>query len=58
MSDDPIREEPATPAGIWEHHCEHDGCAAWGGWGYQIGKQKAHWFCAEHRDDGERFIGR
>lgn len=61
MSDEPARgsEPPAvTPSGIWEHYCEHDGCKEWGSYGYQIGKQVAHWFCKEHRDDGERMIGR
>jgi hypothetical protein len=48
----------ATPAGIWEHRCEHNGCSAWGLYGYQIGKQAPHWYCGEHRDKGERLIGR
>lgn len=61
MSDEPIRpgEAPvATPVGIWEHYCEHPGCTQWGGHGYQIGKQSARRYCAEHRGEGERLIGR
>lgn len=59
MSDEPIRIQQATttPAGIWEHPCQHDGCSSWGGHGYQIGGQAARWFCHEHLSDGERLIG-
>lgn len=32
MSDDPTAPKAAgTPAGIYEHWCEHPGCKAWGG---------------------------
>ncbi|UPT53420.1 hypothetical protein [Synechococcus phage Ssp-JY39] len=61
MSDEPARDSAApavTPSGIWEHYCEHAGCKEWGSYGYQIGKRMPHWFCKEHRDDGERVIGR
>ena len=62
MSDEPIRldeHRQSTPAGIWEHYCEHPGCKRWGAYGYQVGRQTpAHWFCLEHRDEGERLIGR
>jgi hypothetical protein len=44
--------------GIWEHYDEHAACKEWSSYGYQIGRQTAHWFCREHRDDGERMIGR
>lgn len=61
MSDEPIRLDPQTapvPAGIFEHYCEHAGCSSWGAWGYQIGRQTARYFCFEHREEGERMIGR
>lgn len=61
MSDEPGRATETlrqTPAGIWEHLCEHPGCKEWGGFGYQIGKQAARWYCGAHRDDGERHIGK
>lgn len=59
MSDEPSRtERTVSVSGIWEHYCEHAGCKEWGSYGYQIGKQTPHWFCREHRDDGERIIGR
>ncbi|RAX42382.1 hypothetical protein [Rhizobium tropici] len=31
------------------HYCEHPGCKAWGGWGYDIGKGETKWFCYEHQ---------
>ncbi|TWB61709.1 hypothetical protein FBZ98_1011054 [Rhizobium sp. ERR 922] len=31
------------------HYCEHPGCKAWGGFGYDIGKGETKWFCFEHR---------
>ena len=61
MSDEPRRATDAprpTPAGIWEHPCEHPGCSEWGAFGYQVGKQAARWYCREHREDGERHIGK
>lgn len=53
MSDEPSRADgapPRTPSGIWEHLCEHPGCAVWGAWGFARGKRTA-WFCFEHRPD-------
>ena len=46
------------PTGIFAHYCEHPGCAEWGGWGYSRAKQDTRWFCFEHRDEGERLLGR
>jgi hypothetical protein len=44
---------------IYEHWCEHEGCAEWGSRGYQRGKrEEPHWFCYGHRDDGELLLGR
>lgn len=62
MSDEPARipegAEPAhrAPTIMFEHYCEHPGCADWGAFGYARGKGKSHWFCREHRDDGERYL--
>lgn len=57
MSDDPSTARPTnTPAGLYEHWCDHPGCKAWGGWGYTRGKI-VHWFCPEHRSDGEAIMG-
>jgi hypothetical protein len=56
MSDEPTRPgHPAgvTPAGIDEHWCEHAGCTKWGGWGFSGPREASHWFCFEHRADGE-----
>jgi len=60
MSDEPARGEAptATPAGTWEHWCEHPGCSRWGGWGYKIGAQEVRWYCGQHRGAGERLLGR
>lgn len=41
-----------TPAGLFEHWCEHPGCTKWGGWGFPRGKQTV-WFCWKHRGDAE-----
>lgn len=62
MTVDSIRpsETPAPrPEGMWEHPCEHAGCAAWGSYGYTRGKSwPVQWYCHDHREDGERLIGR
>ena len=44
--------------GMYVHYCEHEGCREWGGLGYSIGKQATRWFCREHKDEGERLLGR
>ncbi|WP_208721702.1 hypothetical protein [Mesorhizobium sp. M1A.F.Ca.IN.022.06.1.1] len=58
MSDE-IRMSPkeyATAPGIQHHFCQHPGCGADAGWGFAKPKQEPHWFCFEHRADGERFL--
>jgi hypothetical protein len=40
------------PAGIFEHWCEHPGCAHWGSFGFQRGRVPVY-FCFRHRGDGE-----
>lgn len=48
--------EYATPAGLQHHVCEHDGCSKDTGWGFAKPKQAPHWFCFEHRGEGEKFL--
>lgn len=48
-----------TPAGVVDHWCEHPGCTNWGGWGYSKGRNlPSTWYCFEHREAGERMLGR
>lgn len=61
MSDEPIKlpedvRPPSTPAGIYEHWCEHPGCKEWGGWGFGNKHRGQHFFCFEHRQEGERYL--
>jgi hypothetical protein len=62
MSDEPLRlADGMTPAPrddvtITHHRCEHSGCSKWAGFGFSRPKQEPHWFCGEHRDDGERHL--
>jgi len=55
MSDEPSRaaETPRqTPAGIWEHLCEHPDGREWGGGGSPGGEPKTTiWFCTEHKPE-------
>ena len=44
---------PATPAGLYIHYCDHEGCKEWGCFGYD-GHYGTYWYCGAHRDDGER----
>ncbi|MDX3973322.1 hypothetical protein [Shinella sp.] len=38
-----------TPAGIYEHWCEHAGCKKWGGFGFSAGKSAPmRWWCWAH----------
>ena len=56
MADEFAKYPPSsetTPAGLFEHWCEHPGCKEWGGWGFARGKATV-WFCYEHREQGER----
>ncbi len=43
---------------IYEHRCEHEGCKAWASFGYSRTKLETRWFCYEHRDEGEAYLGR
>jgi hypothetical protein len=58
MSDEPRlpRREHVTAPGIQHHFCEHGGCGKDAGWGFAKPKQAPHWFCFEHRIDGERYL--
>jgi hypothetical protein len=61
MSDDPNAKAPGQPhpvaVGIIAHWCEHPGCKEWGGFGFNRGKSGvSHWFCGEHRIEGERYL--
>ena len=51
-----LRLSTGTPAGVINHYCEHDGCRKWGGFGFAKPKRPSHWFCFEHRPDGERYL--
>ena len=58
MSDEKTAAPKATPSGLFEHWCEHPGCKAWGGHGFQRSKNaEQHWFCYEHTAEGEQYIG-
>jgi hypothetical protein len=48
-----LPEPPATPAGLYIHYCDHEGCTDWGCFGYD-GRYGTNWYCGEHREDGER----
>jgi hypothetical protein len=62
MSDEPLRladgmtPAPRENATIKDHRCEHPGCAKWAGFGFSRPRQEPHWYCFEHRDEGERFL--
>lgn len=61
MSDEPIKRPAgavaATRSRIYEHWCEHAGCSKWGGWGFGRRKDEpVHWFCGDHRAEGERYL--
>ncbi len=49
MSDETIPAPARADTVLYEHYCEHPGCKAWGGWGFDIGKGETKWFCYEHR---------
>lgn len=61
MTDDvppPAEAKSTIPSGLWEHWCEHPGCAAWGSFGFTRGKSHPiHWYCQEHRAEGKALIG-
>jgi hypothetical protein len=59
MSDEirlPGPSDHITAPGIQHHFCERPGCSKDAGWGFAKPKQAPHWFCFEHREDGERFL--
>ncbi|TPL99609.1 hypothetical protein FJ943_14280 [Mesorhizobium sp. B2-3-10] len=62
MSDEPTRlpdgitPVPRERARVLRHMCERTGCAKRGGFGFARPRQDPHWFCFEHRDDGERYL--
>lgn len=60
MSDEPIKLPegfaPTSPGGVQDHRCEHVGCDKQGGWGFGKPKGQPHWFCFEHRAEGERYL--
>ncbi|TGQ71002.1 hypothetical protein EN829_001035 [Mesorhizobium sp. M00.F.Ca.ET.186.01.1.1] len=62
MSDEPSRlADGMTPAqrervSVLGHVCEHEGCEKHAGFGFARPRQNPHWFCFEHRVDGERYL--
>ncbi|TJV70363.1 MAG: hypothetical protein E5X76_20220 [Mesorhizobium sp.] len=60
MSDEPTRPSEATRArertAVLGHVCEHAGCGKDAGWGFARPNRPSHWFCYEHRGDGEAFL--
>ncbi|WP_322414074.1 hypothetical protein [Mesorhizobium huakuii] len=38
------------------HICEHSGCGKVAGWGFARPRMESHWFCFEHRADGDRYL--
>ena len=57
----PTTDAPVTrraSGGLYVHYCEHTGCKEWGGWGYSRNRQDTRWFCYEHREEGEAYLGR
>ncbi|TIP23248.1 MAG: hypothetical protein E5X67_34195 [Mesorhizobium sp.] len=45
-----------TRPGIQHHRCEHPDCGKNAGWGFAKPRQTPHWFCFEHRADGEGYL--
>lgn len=56
MSDEQTTAPYKAPSGLYLHWCEHPGCEKDGGRGFAVGKQAPHWFCYEHKAEGERYI--
>ncbi|UCI23999.1 hypothetical protein [Mesorhizobium sp. B2-8-5] len=50
------RPEYSTQPGVQHHFCEHAACGKDAGWGFAKPKQELHWFCFEHRAEGERYL--
>ncbi|WP_181168106.1 hypothetical protein [Mesorhizobium sp. B2-4-19] len=51
-----LQPEYATPPSIQHHFCEHLRCGKDAGWGFAKPKQSPHWFCFEHRAEGEKYL--
>jgi hypothetical protein len=47
---------PRDRAKVLGHTCEHDDCGKVAGWGFGRPRGKSHWFCFEHRGDGDRYL--
>jgi len=62
MSDEPIKlAEGMAPAvrdhaQVFGHTCEHLGCGKVAGCGFARPRSMSHWFCFEHRADGDRSL--
>ncbi|MER8938750.1 hypothetical protein NKH82_04485 [Mesorhizobium sp. M0915] len=60
MSDELIRLpgaiEPVIRPGVQHHRCEHPDCGKDAGWGFAKPRQPSHWFCFEHRAEGEAYL--
>lgn len=62
MSDEPLKlPEGMTAmtrdrARVLGHTCEHHGCGAVAGWGFARPRSEPHWFCFEHRAEGDRHL--
>jgi hypothetical protein len=62
MSDEPLRLAEGMTAAtrdrakVLGHTCEHDGCGKVAGFGFARPRQDAHWFCFEHKVEGERYL--
>lgn len=58
MSDDIRLPQPdyTTQPGVQHHYCEHESCGKDAGWGFARPKQASHWFCFEHRAEGEKSL--
>ncbi|CAN7424413.1 hypothetical protein LJR231_002748 [Phyllobacterium sp. LjRoot231] len=39
-----------APAGLFEHYCMHEGCKAWGSFGFDK-RYGLEWYCGEHKSD-------
>lgn len=48
-----IVQRPRGPLG---HVCDHPGCGKDAGWGFAKPKRPSHWFCYEHRGEGEAYL--
>jgi hypothetical protein len=62
MSDELIKlaegmtSAPRHRAKVLGHTCEHDGCGKVAGWGFARPRRESHWFCFEHRADGDSLL--